>query len=246
MIRKHKVIPAERLKLLVFDLDGTLVDSKVDLANAINSMLRHYQRPVLPVEVIASYIGDGAGMLVRRALGDPKDERFVAEALDIFVGIYREHALDNTYAYPGVVEAMRGIRELANGQLRMAVLTNKPVRPSERIVQGLGMADLFVRVYGGNSFETKKPDPHGALTLLRENSTAPDEAVMIGDSQNDVLTAQNAGMWSVGVTYGFSPESLRVHPPDVLIDSPHELASALGYVQPSGSPEVPSGHGFAG
>ena len=91
------------------------------------------------------------------------------------------------------------------------------------------MDSFFTRIYGGNSFETKKPDPLGAITLLRETSTEPAQAVMIGDSQNDVLTARNAGMWSVGVTYGFSPDTLKAHPPDVLIDSPQELAAALGF-----------------
>lgn len=229
MIRKNKVIPNGQLKLLVFDLDGTLVDSQVDLANAINHMLRHYHRPELPVDVVAGYIGDGANMLVRRALGDPRDENFVSQAYETFVTYYREHVLDNTYAYPGVVDSIRAIRETANGRLQMAVLSNKPVRPSERILQGLGMDSFFTRIYGGNSFETKKPDPLGALTLLRETSTEPAQAVMIGDSQNDVLTARNAGMWSVGVTYGFSPDTLKAHPPDVLIDSPHELAAALGF-----------------
>jgi len=228
MIRKNKVIPNGQLKLLVFDLDGTLVDSQVDLANAINYMLRHYHRPELPVDVVAGYIGDGASMLVRRSLGDPRDENFVSQAYETFVTYYREHVLDNTYAYPGVVDAIRAIRETANGRLQMAVLSNKPVRPSERILQGLGMDSFFTRIYGGNSFETKKPDPLGAITLLRETRTEPAQAVMIGDSQNDVLTARNAGMWSVGVTYGFSPDTLKAHPPDVLIDSPQELAAVLG------------------
>jgi phosphoglycolate phosphatase len=245
MIRKNKVIPIETIKLLVFDLDGTLVDSQVDLANAVNAMLRKYQRPELPVPLIASYIGDGANMLVRRALGDPADENFVREAFDIFIRHYREHTLDNTYAYEGVIEALRAIRH-TNGNVAMAVLTNKPVNPSQRIVKGLGMEDLFVRVYGGNSFETKKPDPLGALTLLRETSTEPGEAVMIGDSQNDVLTARNSGMWAVGVTYGFSPDSLKSPPPDVLIDSPHELVEALGYGSHRKSLEIPSGQGFTG
>jgi phosphoglycolate phosphatase len=246
MIRKNKAIPTENIKLLVFDLDGTLVDSQVDLANAVNAMLRKFQRPELPVALIASYIGDGANMLVRRALGDPADENFVREAFDIFIKHYREHTLDNTYAYEGMIDALRAIRRHTNGNVAMAVLTNKPVNPSQRIVKGLGMEDLFVRVYGGNSFETKKPDPLGALTLLRETSTEPGAAVMIGDSQNDVLTARNSGMWAVGVTYGFSPDSLKSPAPDVLIDSPHELAEALGYGSRRKSLEIPSGQGFAG
>jgi phosphoglycolate phosphatase len=246
MIRKNKAIPIENIKLLVFDLDGTLVDSQVDLANAVNAMLRKFQRPELPVALIASYIGDGANMLVRRALGDPADENFVREAFDIFIKHYREHTLDNTYAYEGMIDALRAIRRHTNGNVAMAVLTNKPVNPSQRIVKGLGMEDLFVRVYGGNSFETKKPDPLGALTLLRETSTEPGAAVMIGDSQNDVLTARNSGMWAVGVTYGFSPDSLKSPAPDVLIDSPHELVEALGYGSRRKSLEIPPGQGFAG
>jgi phosphoglycolate phosphatase len=246
MIRKNRVIPIDSAKLLVFDLDGTLVDSQIDLANAVNAMLRNYHRPVLPVSLIATYIGDGANMLVRRALGDPADETFVSEAYDIFIKHYREHLLDNTRAYAGVLDALRTIRERTHGSVAMAVLTNKPVNPSRRIVDGLGMKELFVQVYGGNSFETKKPDPLGALTLLRETSTAPAEAVMIGDSQNDILTARNSGMWALGVTYGFSPDSLKSPAPDVLIDSPQELPEALGYSSSRKSLEVPPGQGFAG
>lgn len=245
MIRKNKAIPSKQIKLLVFDLDGTLVNSQVDLANAINVMLHRFGRPELPVDIIASYIGDGANMLVRRALGDPMDENLVREAYEVFIQHYREHTLDNTYAYDGMIETLRAIRG-QNGGVNMAVLTNKPVGPSLRIVKGLGIEDLFVRVYGGNSFATKKPDALGALTLLRETSTEPEAAVMVGDSQNDVLTAHNSGMWSIGVTYGYSPESLNSHPPDVLIDEPRELIAAIGYGSARQSQEIPSGQGFAG
>jgi phosphoglycolate phosphatase len=110
----------------------------------------------------------------------------------------------------------------------MAVLTNKPIGPSRGICDGLNISEFMTNVYGGNSFPTKKPDPHGARVLLQEHGATPDEAVMIGDSQNDVLTANNAGMFSVGVTYGLSPESLKIHPPDVLIDHPAELLEVLG------------------
>lgn len=242
MIRVARPIPADRIKLLIFDLDGTLVDSKMDLASSVNAMLRHYHRPELPIEVIGSYIGDGAPMLVRRALGDPDDQQFVMEALHFFMAYYREHKLDHTYTYAGIPEALETIRRTE--RITMAVLSNKPVRPSRDICAGLGLAEHFVQIYGGNSFETKKPDPLGALTLLRETGTRPDEAVMIGDSQNDVLTAQNAGMWSLGVNYGLSPESLLVHPPDVLVDTVEEMLQALGFAVGEPAGELPSREGF--
>ena len=226
MIRVTRTIPTDKIKLLVFDLDGTLVDSKADLTKSINAMLRHYQRPELPEEVIGSYVGDGAPMLVRRALGDPQDEHFVQDALKFFMTFYREHKLDHTYVYDGVMEALQALRA-SNPGLKMAVLSNKPVMPSRGICDGLNLSEFFVQIYGGNSFETKKPDPEGALTLLDEAAVRPEESVMIGDSQNDVLTAQNAGMWSLGVTYGFSPESLKIHPPDVLVDTVRELVEVL-------------------
>src|SRR5204862_3737045 len=125
-------IPAQKIKLLIFDLDGTLIDSRDDLVASVNAMLQHLGRHALPAEVIAGYIGDGAPMLVRRALGDPDDEKFVAEALEFFLAWYREHKLDNTYVYDGVKEALTAIAHSANGRPRkMAVLTNKPVRPSQ-------------------------------------------------------------------------------------------------------------------
>jgi len=226
MIVTKRPIPAAQIKLLLWDLDGTLVDSELDLAHAINAMLRHWKRPELPLEVVASYIGDGAPMLVRRALGDPQDEGFVKNALEYFMLYYREHKLDNTYVYPGVLDTLKAIRERSN--LQMAVLTNKPINPSRGICDGLQLSGFMSQIYGGNSFVTKKPDPHGARVLLKEHGAMPSEAIMIGDSQNDVLTANNAGMFSVGVTYGFSPESLGIHPPDALIDHPGELLEVLG------------------
>src|SRR5436309_12712442 len=131
MIQTNRAIPTEQIKLLIFDLDGTLVDSRLDLANSVNAMLRHYSKPLLPHEVIASYIGDGAPMLVRRSLGDPDDESFVQDAVLYFMGWYREHKLDNTYVYDGIKEALAAIQKSRDGQpLKMAVLSNKPVGPS--------------------------------------------------------------------------------------------------------------------
>jgi phosphoglycolate phosphatase len=235
MIRKNRPIPGHTAKLLIFDLDGTLIDSREDLANSINAMLIHFGKKELPHEVIASYIGDGAPMLVRRSLGDPDDENFVQDAVLYFMSWYREHKLDNTYVYDGVKEALAAIQKSRNTAsteetqpLKMAVLSNKPVGPSRAIVEALGLGPYFFQVYGGNSFHTKKPDPAGVQILLEEAGVQPEETVIIGDSDIDMLTARNSGIYSVGVTYGLAPHTLQDAPPDVLIDHPSELALVLG------------------
>lgn len=212
---------------MIFDLDGTLIDSERDLAASVNAMLLNFGRKELPLEVIGTYIGDGAPMLIRRALGDPADHEFLQKALNYFLLHYREHKLDSTRAYDGIKEALQQIGEVDGASRRLAVLTNKPVRVSRDILAGLGLGSHFFQVYGGNSFETKKPDPLGANTLMLEAGAAPEETVMVGDSQVDILTARNAGLWSIGVTYGFAPQTLEQVVPDVLVDTPAELASAL-------------------
>src|SRR5258708_29090910 len=163
-------------------------------------------------------------MLVRRALGDPDDEHFFKQALEFFLCYYREHKLDHTRAYDGIPEALKHIQ--SNGTARkMAVLSNKPVHPSRAIVEALGLADFFVRVYGGNSFETKKHDPLGVNTLLKETNASPEQAMIVGDSSIDVLTGRNAGIATCGVTYGFAPHTLCEAPPDITVNSPPELAA---------------------
>jgi len=228
MVRILRPIPVEQLKLLVFDLDGTLVDSCKDLCNSINGMLRHFDRHPLPDSVIASYIGDGASMLVRRALGDPDDNAMHGQALTYFLDYYREHLLDNTYVYPGVLESLEALKTAPDGMPRaMAVLTNKPVRPSQVICDALGLSPYFFQIYGGNSFSTKKPDPQALITLMREANVTPAETLMIGDSNVDVLTARNADAWVLGCRFGLSPHTLEIDPPDCMVDTAHEWAQAL-------------------
>jgi len=107
------------------------------------------------------------------------------------------------------------------------VLSNKPVNPSRAIVQALGLGSYFSQVYGGNSFATKKPDPEGALKLLAESSVRPEQAAIVGDSHTDIETGQNAGLWTVGVTYRFAPRTLTNATADVLIDTPDELKAVF-------------------
>ena len=228
MIHFHRQFDPHTIRLLIFDLDGTLIDSRLDLVHSVNAMLRHLNRPELPGEVIASYVGDGAPMLVRRALGDPKNEAVLKEGLEFFLAYYRVHKLDFTHVYEGVKEMLVSIRNSNGLRRQMAVLSNKPVVPSRSIVEAFGLAEFFLHVYGGNSFPTKKPDPHGVRSILRETKASPGESLIIGDSSIDVITGRNAGLWTCGVTYGFAPHTLCEAPPDVTVDSPRELAELFG------------------
>lgn len=222
------IIPVEAVRLLVFDLDGTLIDSRQDLVNSVNAMLRHLARPELHDDLIASYIGDGAGMLVRRALGDPDDDSYVEGALTYFLDYYRVHKLDFTQVYPGVMESLEALRLDSDGGVRkMAVLTNKPVNPSRAICEALGLRPYFFQIYGGNSFATKKPDPEGLKALIREAGVDPYETVMIGDSEIDVQTARSAGAWAVGCRFGLAPHTLDAAEADCLVDSAADWTDAL-------------------
>src|SRR5208282_1217481 len=156
MIQRRRSFDPRTIKLVIFDLDGTLIDSRLDLVHSVNAALRHIGRPELPDEIIASYVGDGAPILIQRALGgEAVDEAIVRKGLEFFLSYYRAHKLDHTTVYPGISEALAAIQKSANGAPRkMAVLTNKPVIPSRAIVEALGLAPFFSQVYGGNSFVT--------------------------------------------------------------------------------------------
>jgi phosphoglycolate phosphatase len=224
MIKFQRQFEPSQIKLLIFDLDGTLIDSRLDLIHSVNAMLRHLGRTDLPGDVIASYVGDGAPTLIRRALGDPRDETVIKAGLEHFLTYYRAHKLDHTHVYDGIKDMLTVLHNSNGIRRQMAVLSNKPVIPSRAIVEALGLAGFFTHIYGGNSFSTKKPDPKGAQTILKETRMRPEETLMVGDSSVDVITGRNAGLWTCGVTYGFAPHTLCEAPPDVTIDKPHELA----------------------
>jgi phosphoglycolate phosphatase len=215
------------VRALIFDLDGTLIDSKRDLIRSVNAMLREMGREELHEDTISGYIGHGAPQLVGRALGDGSTEEDRKHALKFFLGYYEDHKMDTTYAYPGVPEALEQLSTYP-----MAILTNKPVRISRRILDALGLAKYFSAVYGGNSFKTKKPDPLGAQTILREFCAVPTEAILIGDSEVDIQTARNAGTLAAAVNYGFGTHDRAAHPADVYLDRLTDLVPLLtGYHQ---------------
>jgi phosphoglycolate phosphatase len=228
-IRRKMTSKANRfskVRALIFDLDGTLIDSKLDLALSVNAMLDHMGSPQHVHETIFGFVGNGAEVLVRKSLGEGASDGEVKRGLAYFLSYYRTHMLDNTLLYPGVLEALQEFRGLE--RYSMAVFTNKPVHFSRAIIEGLGLTDYFVAVYGGNSFERKKPDPMGIEVLLRDMNVTCEEAMMVGDSQVDVLTARNSGIFACGVTYGLGLAGMRVHPPDVMLDSLAELPKQLG------------------
>jgi phosphoglycolate phosphatase len=229
MIRTRRAFDPHSIKLVIFDLDGTLIDSRLDLVHSVNAALRHIGRPELPDEVIASYVGDGAPILIQRALGgEHVDEAVVRKGLEFFLSYYRAHKLDHTTVYPGIAEALAAVRSSGNGTPRkMAVLTNKPVIPSRAIVEALGLGAFFSQIYGGNSFATKKPEPEGARKMLEESGVRPEQAAIVGDSHVDIETGRNAGLWTVGVSYGFAPHTLEGVTPDLSIDMPKELAEVF-------------------
>ena len=211
------------VRALIFDLDGTLIDSKRDLIHSVNAMLRELGRTELAEETISGYIGHGAPQLIGRALGENTTEEERQRALQFFLGYYEVHKMDTTCAYSGVPEALEKLAALP-----MAVLTNKPARISVRILDALGLSKYFRVIYGGNSFETKKPDPLGANTILGEFGAAPGEAILIGDSEVDVQTARNAGMLAAAVNYGFGVHDRVAHPADIYLDRLSELIPLLG------------------
>jgi phosphoglycolate phosphatase len=210
------------VRAFVFDLDGTLIDSKMDLVNSVNAMLRETGRAQLPANLIASYVGHGAPQLMASALGPASTDTERREALAIFLKHYSQQKLDETRPYPGVVE---GLQALADSGVPMAVLTNKPTQLSVAILDGLKLTRFFRSIYGGDSFSTKKPDPAGVLAILSELAVKPEESAMVGDSDVDIQTARNAAMVAVGVTYGFGQHDRANCPAEVYVDTLEALRS---------------------
>ena len=213
-----------RARLVVFDLDGTLIDSSRDLAAAVNRALQRTApgAPPLSEDVVRSFIGSGARVLIARSLDRAAVARSVDDVLPVFLEEYSRGLLDATRLYPGTAEALERLRFCP-----LAVLTNKPGDMSRAILEGLGVADRFFRIYGAGDVEARKPDPAGLRRIAAEAGVAPAAAVMVGDSGIDVQTGRAAGALTAGVTYGFDTGSFRDDPPDLLVSSLTELADQL-------------------
>lgn len=187
------------MSLIVFDLDGTLIDSRLDLAESTNEMLGTFGAAPLPIDTVAAMIGEGAKVLVMRALATAGLTTDVESALQRFRDIYDRRLLVHTRPYPGIEAAVRTLASSAP----LAVLTNKPEAPSRRLLEAFDLAPHFSRVIGGDSGFSRKPDPAGLLALVEEAGADPASTWLVGDSMIDVETARRARVRMCVALYGF-------------------------------------------
>jgi phosphoglycolate phosphatase len=213
------------MPLFVFDLDGTLIDSRRDLADAANALIAERGGRPLPVDAVARMVGEGAAVLVRRALSAAALDPESPGALARFLQLYDERLLVHTRLYDGTRDALDALHAIAP----LAVLTNKPTRATTTILEGLGLGSLFQWIHGGDGPLPRKPDPAALRDLMTRTHAAADRTVMIGDSAIDLATARAAGTRACLVRYGFgfttSPPDLR--PGDLVVDRPGDLVPAL-------------------
>ena len=207
-------------ELLVFDLDGTLVDSTRDLATATNAALQRVApgQPALPVETVLGFVGNGARVLIEKTLQHAGVDRPADDVLPVFLECYDRCLLDTTRPYPGIPEALGALAGCP-----LAVLTNKPGPLARRLLEGLGLAPRFARIWGPGDVPARKPDGAGLVRLVEELGATPSTTWMIGDSPVDAQTARAAGVRIAGVTWGLAPEDLRREKPDRLVDDARGL-----------------------
>ena len=200
-------------RLIAFDLDGTLIDSRRDLADSANALITELGGTPLSEDAIGQMVGEGAALLVRRALRASGIDD-IRSALPRFLEIYDAHLLDHTRLYDGMADVVRQARRHA----RVTLLTNKPLRPTERILDGLGVRDLFDDVVGGDSPLPRKPEPAALLEMMRAADASAGDTLLVGDSSIDLETARRAGVRCCLVSFGFGYRNMREPPsPDVWI-----------------------------
>lgn len=205
----HTDYDEEMIHLAVFDLDGTLVDSRADLATAVNDMLRGLGAPGLPEAAVGEMVGEGAAVLVRRALAASGLDPALPDALDRFLAAYDRCLLDTTRPYDGMVDTLEGLF----GRVPLAVLTNKPTHATGRVLDGLQLRQYFAHVLGGDTPLGRKPHPEGLTSLASGAGVAPAATLLVGDSAVDLETARRAGtkicLARYGFGYRFAPGAFR-------------------------------------
>jgi phosphoglycolate phosphatase len=221
------------MPLVVFDLDGTLIDSRRDLADAANALIAEHGGVPRSVDEISAMVGEGAPLLVARALKSAGIERDLGQALARFLALYDERLLVHTHLYDGTRTALDEIATLAS----LAVLTNKPQRPTERILDGLGIAGMFTTVIGGDSPFPRKPDPAALRHVMRAAGSGPDDTIMVGDSAIDLRTARAASIRACLVRYGFGFRSAEseLRGDELIAGSPADLVAIVRRAITSGT-----------
>ncbi|HXX53143.1 MAG TPA: HAD-IA family hydrolase [Thermodesulfovibrionales bacterium] len=195
------------IKLIIFDLDGTLIDSSVDIMNALNYALQPYNvKPVTVTDTIAM-VGEGITRLIEKLVGD-KEAEVKADVMRRFLGHYSNHILDNTKQYPGVRETLEWLQE---GAYKKAVISNKRESLSREVLSGLGLLNYFDVVVGSDTTPERKPSPVPVRVVLSELHVPPCDAVIVGDSSYDVDAGRAAGVLTVAVTYGYRPREVIAH-----------------------------------
>ncbi len=223
-------IKARKFQLAIFDLDGTLIDSVPDLAKSIDFALEHHELPAAGEALVRDWVGNGAPMLVTRALAwatgctpDELDDQFTQEVYQQFLTYYDQHKVVGTTVYPGVIPLLEHWYD-THGQRQLAIVTNKPSRFTRAICQALSMDHYFKLMYSGDTFSVRKPDPAPLLNACQALQVSPQDAIMVGDSMNDVRAARNAKIPAVCVSYGYNHgEDISAGNPDLLVDSLLEL-----------------------
>lgn len=215
------------LTTLIFDLDGTLIDSAPDLRTACNKLLQRENRREITLAETKKFVGNGAAKLVARAFaatGEPVEESELVALTQDFLAFYDGHEADETQTYPSVMETLQKLKEQG---YRMALCTNKPQQPTQNLVKQLGLESFFEVIIGGDQVGKKKPDPEMLLSTLKHMGLSPDQAVMIGDSPNDIGAADNADIPSIAVSYGYRRVSVEELGADRIIDHMAQLPDAL-------------------
>lgn len=210
-------------ELMIFDLDGTLVDSKADLTAAVNFIRRKYTLSDISSAEVASYLGNGIRRLIDSVLPNELSKEDKQNAFLIFNEYYSEHLLDTTYVYSGIFDMLNALPGI-----KKAVLSNKTEVYTKKIIENLGLAEYFIKICGGDTFPEKKPSCLPINSIIKELNVKKDHTVMVGDGINDILCGKSAGISTIAVLYGYSARAkIEANSPSFIASQPSDILNFL-------------------